>query len=320
MTRIGYHASHEQFPPSALVHLTTSAEEAGFQAVLSSDHFHPWSAIQGESGFAWSWLGAAMQATKLPFGIVTAPGQRYHPAISAQAVATILELFPDRFWVAVGSGQALNEHITGDHWPDKASRNARLHESVTVMRRLWAGEPVTHHGLVNVEEATLYTLPPTPPLVIAAAITPETAEWAGGWADGLITVSQPDRMHTTVAEAFRAGGGHGKPVFLKVQLSYAHDEASARLGAHEQWRNNVFKSDTLSDLRTPSQLDGAGALVRVDEMDQFVRISSDPERHVGWIQQDIDDGFEEIYLHNVNTEQEVFIQEFGARVLPRLRL
>ena len=318
MALIGYHASHEQFSPSVLLGLVETAQKAGFGGVLSSDHFHPWSDAQGESGFAWSWLGAAMARIAVPFGIVHAPGQRYHPALSAQAVATILDMFPNRFWVAVGSGQALNEHITGDHWPEKSMRNARLLESVDVMRRLWTGETVSHRGLVRVEEAKLYTLPRSSPTVIAAAITVGTAEWAGEWADGLITVSQPDHLHHRVVEAFWRGGGSGKPVILKAQISYARDEASARRGAHEQWRNNVFTSETLSDLRMPSQFDGAGQFVEEDEMDGYVRISSDPGQHIAWIREDIEFGFDEIYLHNVNIEQQSFIEDFGEFVLPTL--
>ena len=151
--RIGFHASHEQFGPDRLLRLVQSAEAAGFDAAMCSDHWAPWSEVQGESGFAWSWLGAAMATTALPFGVVNAPGQRYHPAIIAQAAATLNVMFPDRFWIAVGSGQLLNEHITGEAWPIKDDRNARLRESADVMRRLWAGEAVTHTGHVTVSEA-----------------------------------------------------------------------------------------------------------------------------------------------------------------------
>jgi len=137
---IGFHASHEQLPPSALLRSVVAAEAAGFQAATCSDHFAPWSSRQGNSGFAWSWLGAALQATGVTFGVVNAPGQRYHPAIIAQAAATLSEMFPERFWVALGSGEASNEHITGDRWPAKAERVARLGEAVAVIRALLAGE------------------------------------------------------------------------------------------------------------------------------------------------------------------------------------
>ena len=190
MTIVGWHASHEQLSPGALLDAVQHAEAAGFDAAMSSDHFSPWSERQGESGFAWSWLGAAMATTSLPFGIVTAPGQRYHPAITAQAAASLTEMFPGRLWVALGTGEASNEHITGDRWPDKAHRNRRLAECVDVMRALFAGEEVTHHGLIRVDRARLWTLPVTPPSLIGAAVSTETAAWVGGWADGLITVNQ----------------------------------------------------------------------------------------------------------------------------------
>lgn len=318
MTKIGYHASHEQFKPSTLLECVRMAEQAGFTAALSSDHFHPWSEQQGQSGFAWSWLGAAMQATSLSFGVVNAPGQRYHPAIIAQAAATLAEMFPNRFWVALGSGQALNENITGERWPIKAKRNARLKECVEVIRALWAGETVTHHGLVCVEEAKLYSRPETPPAIIGAAITPETAEWLGSWADGLITISCPPEKLRKVVEAFYRGGGEGKPMYLKVQLSYARDEATAQQGAHEQWRYNIFKNILMTELRTPAQFDAAGEFVKPEEMDELIRISADPQQHIDWLQKDIELGFNELLLHNVNREQQQFIEVFGEKVLPAL--
>src|ERR687895_553024 len=186
MATVGIHASHEQIAPSVLLTAMREAEAAGFERAWSSDHFSPWSERQGESGFAWSWLGAAMQATGLPFGVVTAPGQRYHPAIVAQAAATLAELFPGRFWMALGTGEFSNEHITGEPWPDKRRRNERLGECVAVMRALLAGEVVDHDGLVRVDRARLWPLPPEPPPLIGAAVSPQTARWCGEWADGLV--------------------------------------------------------------------------------------------------------------------------------------
>jgi coenzyme F420-dependent glucose-6-phosphate dehydrogenase len=316
---VGFHASHEQFAPSRLLECVRLAEQAGFQAAMCSDHIIPWSERQGESGFAWSWLGAAMQATSLPFGVVNAPGQRYHPAIIAQAAATLAEMFPGRFWLAVGSGELINEHITGGHWPPKAERNARLKECVDVMRSLWAGETVTHKGLVVVEEAKLYTRPQEPPAVIGAAITPETAEWLGGWADGLITVSRKRETLAQVVEAFRRGGGEGKPMYLQVKLAYTEDEQAARAEAHREWRNNILKSVVLADLKMPAQFDAVGKYVRPEDLDGHIRISSDLEQHLGWLQEDVEQGFEGVYLHNVCRNQEAFIEVFGERVLPHLR-
>jgi probable non-F420 flavinoid oxidoreductase len=319
MTRIGYHISHEQFKPSHLLQYARLAEKAGFQSALSSDHFHPWNASQGHSGFAWSWLGAAMQATALSYGVVNAPGQRYHPAIIAQAAATLAEMYPGRLWIALGSGQALNESITGKKWPPKAERNARLKECADIIRALWKGETVTHNGLVQVQEAKLYTLPAVLPLMIGAAITSETAAWMGAWADGLITVSQPLPQLKKVVDAFRQNGGEGKPMFLKVQLSYHSNAAFARADAFSQWRSNIFGSAMLTELRTPAEFEQAAVFVRPEDLDPYVHISASPEQHLEWLQQYVQIGFDTIILHNVNTEQEQFITAFGEKVLPALQ-
>lgn len=315
---IGYHASHEQFTPGELLELTRAAEAAGFQAAMCSDHLYPWAEAQGQSGFAWAWLGAALQATGLSFGVFNAPGYRYHPVIIAQACATLAAMFPDRFWIAVGSGEAMNEHVTGEPWPPKSERNARLRECVDLMRALWAGERVTHYGRVTVVDAQLYTRPARPPQIIAGALTPETAQWAGGWADGLVTVSKPLDELRGLVEAFRAGGGAGKPLFLQVKLSYAASDAEARRAAHEQWRNNIFPSHVLGALRTVEQFDAAGAFVRPEDMDAYVNISADLGRHLEWLQSYRDLGFERLYLHNVGRDQRSFIAAFGERVLPAL--
>jgi coenzyme F420-dependent glucose-6-phosphate dehydrogenase len=318
MAQIGYHVSHEQFKPSELLKFAINAEEAGFSSALSSDHFHPWNDKQGESGFAWSWLGAAMHATNMDFGIVNAPGQRYHPAIIAQAAATLAEMFPNRFFVALGSGQALNEGITGDKWPEKSMRNARLKECVDIIRALWAGEKVNHRGLVNVENAKLYTRPEKPPLIIGAALTEETAEWTGSWADGLITISHAPEKLKKIVNAFRKGGGEGKPMYLKVQISYSNKEEKALEGAFQQWRSNIFESILLSDLEKPKQFETAANFVKPEDMRDYVRISSKPEKHIEWLMEDIAMGFEKLFLHNVNLEQELFIESFGEKVLPEL--
>lgn len=318
MTSIGFHASHEQFTPAELLRLVRLAEQAGFQAGMCSDHFHPWTPTQGQSGFAWAWLGAALQATSWTFGTVSAPGQRYHPAILAQAAATLAQMFPDRLWCALGSGQNLNEHITGERWPTKPERNERLLECVQIMRALWGGETVTHRGLVTVEEARLYTRPERPPLIIAAALTPETARWAGSWADGLITVSAPPTTLREMVNAFCEGGGAGKPLYLQVHLAYAPTLEEARAAAHEQWRANVFGSALQSEVKTPEQYETLGSRVRPEDLGSAVRISADPEQHLAWLEQDLALGFSHLYLHEAGRDQERFIEVFGERVLPRL--
>jgi coenzyme F420-dependent glucose-6-phosphate dehydrogenase len=318
MTKIGYQASHEQFSPSELIRYTMLAEQEGFQSVNSSDHFHPWSSRQGQSGFSFAWLGAAMQATSLPFDMVCSPGQRYHPAVVAQALATLAEMFPGRIDVALGSGEAINENITGDKWPDKQRRNERLLECAQIIRKLFEGETVSHRGLINVENAKLYTLPKTLPKLFCAAVSKETAAWAGCWADGLITVHRPHEQLREVVEAFRSNGGAGKPVHLKVQLSYAESQQQALDGAYDQWRTNVFQGSVLGDMPTTAHFDAAAEFVKPEDLNNMIRISSDLQEHIHWIRQDMSLGFERIILHNVNREQELFIREFGNRVLPDL--
>jgi probable non-F420 flavinoid oxidoreductase len=313
---IGYHASHEQFRPSELLHLVALAQKAGFTSINSSDHYHPWSKRQGQSGFAFAWLGAAMQQTAIPYGIVCSPGQRYHPAIVAQATATLAEMFPERFWIALGSGEALNERITGEKWPIKPERNERLLECATIMRRLFNGETVTHHGRVVVENAKLYTLPSVPPPIFGAAITEETAAWMGSWVDGLITVHRPYEELKKVVQAFRDHGGMGKPLYLKVQLSYARTQEEAMEGAYDQWRTNIFESTVLGDMWMVEQFDAMGEFVQRNELMDMVRISADVQQHMDWIKKDMELGFERIILHNVNRQQELFIQDFGEKVLP----
>jgi probable non-F420 flavinoid oxidoreductase len=319
MPRIGWHASHEQISPSRLLEDVRHAEQAGFQVGMSSDHFSPWSDRQGESGFAWSWLGAAMATTSLPFRVVNAPGQRYHPAIVAQAMATLAEMFPDRLWVCLGTGEASNEHITGGRWPTKPERNARLRECVDVIRALLAGEEVTHHGLVEVDRARLWTLPEEPPPLIGAAVTEQTARWAGGWADGLATIHQPRERLERVVDAFRDGGGGDKPMVLQVHVSWAPSEEEALRIAHHQWRTNVFAPPVSWDVETPEHFDELARHVREEDMHGSVLVSSDPSRHVAWIRAAAELGFDEINLHHVGQEQRAFIDTFGEHVLPALR-
>src|SRR5688572_15189168 len=248
MPVIGFHASHEQFSPRALLGHVQRAAAAGFGAAMCSDHFHPWTDAQGHSGFAWAWLGAALQATSLSFGVVNAPGYRYHPAIIAQAAATLAEMYPGRFWLAVGSGEALNEHITGRAWPPKDDRNVRLKECVDIFRTLWAGETVNHRGLVNVVDAKLYTRPAQPPVVIGAALSEETARWMGSWVDGMITVGKEACDVRKTVDAFCEGGGEGKPVMLQAVVSIAATHEEALRAAHREWRQGGLGGDALADM------------------------------------------------------------------------
>lgn len=315
---MGWHASHEQIAPSQLLKDVQHAEQAGFQSAWSSDHIEPWSENQGHSGFAFSWLGAALATTSLPFGMVNPPGQRYHPAIVAQAFATLAELFPGRFKVALGSGEFMNEHITGDPWPDKGTRNARLRECFEVIRALLDGEEVTHHGLVDVERARVWSRPAEPPQLLATAVSEATARWVGEWADGLVTIWQPREKLQRMIAGFRENGGEGKPLALQIHLSYASDEKEAERIAHDQWRTNVFEAPLSWNLATAEEFDQAAKHVRPEDMHDSVLISSDPARFVESINELAELGFGEIYLHHVGQEQSTFIDAFGEHVLPEL--
>ncbi len=318
--KIGFHASHEQFTPRHLLDLVQKAEDSGFRAVLSSDHFHPWSDKQGESGFAWSWLGAAMQATTLEYGIVNAPGQRYHPAIIAQAVATLDQMFPGRFFLCAGSGQLLNENITGEKWPAKRDRNQRLQESVEVMRRLWQEEDyVNHKGMFTVERAKLFTKPTHLPTVYGAAITEKTASWLSSWADGMITISKPVEELEKMVKSFRGSAGSNKSMALKVQISYDKSHEKALEGAWEQWKNNIYPSQLIADIDSPEKFDALGKNTRKEDLEQHVIIGNSAEIFIEKIKQFEALGFEKIIIHNVNEQQEDFIDFFGKEILPQFK-
>jgi coenzyme F420-dependent glucose-6-phosphate dehydrogenase len=319
MTYIGFHASHEQYSPSELLRHVRHAESAGFDRAMCADHFAPWLMEQGHSGFAWSWLGAALQSTAMPFGIVNAPGCRYHPDVIAQAAATLAEMFPGRFWMAVGSGEALNEHITGQPWPAKSERNARLRECADIMRALWGGETVTHNGRVHVREARLYSRPAVAPRLLGAAVSEETATWLGSWADGLITTGRPRERMRRIIEAFHEGGGEGKPIVVQHPLSWAASEREAQRIAHEQWRFCALEGETLWGLRTPEAFAAATRGVTPADVARLIRVSADLEQHAEWIHEYQAVGVAELYCFHVGKNQSEFLDAFATRVLPLLR-
>jgi probable non-F420 flavinoid oxidoreductase len=317
MARFGFHASHEQVAPGKLLTAVQEAERAGFQMAMCSDHIAPWSERQGHSGYAWSWLGAALATTELEFGCVTAPGQRYHPAVVAQKIATLATMFPGRFWTALGSGEASNEHITGDRWPAKEERTRRLEECVDVIRRMLAGEEVTHEGLVRVDRARLWDRPDQTPALIGPVVTVESAARVAGWADGLITINAPHERLRQIIDAYRGAGGGG-PLVLQVHLSWAPTQAEAEGIAYDQWRSNVFADPVCWDTDSPQAFDAMAEHVGMASVQQAVRVSSDLGQHREWLAEYADLGFEDVYLHHVGQDQQAFIDAFGAHVLPRV--
>ena len=316
--RIGFHASHEQIAPSRLLADLQHAERAGFDMAMCSDHLSPWSERQGHSGYAWSWLGAALATTDLDLGCVCAPGVRYHPAVVAQKIATLAEMVPGRFWTALGSGEASNEHVTGDRWPPKEERTRRLEECVDVIRRLLAGEEVTHHGRVTVDRAKVWERPEVPPRLVGPAVSVASAGRVAAWADGLVTINQPVEVLRDIVSAYRDAGGRG-PLALQVHLSWAPTLDEAEAIALDQWRTNVFTEPVNWDTETPEAFDVMAEHVGIDGVRRAVEVSEDLSWHRDRIAELAAVGFDDVYLHFVGQEQDGFIDAFGEHVLPSLR-
>ncbi len=317
MARIGYHASHEQFPPSRLLNLVRLAEAAGFAEAKSSDHFHPWSERQGHSGFAWSWLGAALQASQFAIGVISAPGYRYHPAVLAQAAATLGEMYPGRLWLALGSGEAINEAITGEYWPDKAERNARLLECVDVIRALFAGEKITHRGRVTVVEAKLYSRPKTPVPLYGAAVTKATAQLAATWADGLLLAGHKVEAIHPLIDAFRQQGGDAKPVHVQMAVSYAAERRAAEEMAVQQWSAASLGGEVAWDLRRPSDFDHASRFATADDLSDGLLVTDSIDEIADHVSALAATGAAVVHLHQVGANQEEFIDAMAGGSLLR---
>ena len=318
MTRIGFHASHEQISPRQLLLDVQQAERVGYDMAMCSDHYKPWSERQGHSGYTWAWLGAALATTDLAFGCVCAPGQRYHPAVVAQKIGTLSTMFPGRFWTALASGEAMNESITGERWPSKEERVARLEECVDVIRRLLAGEVVNHTGLVTVDRAKVWDRPDEAPPLLVPAVSADSAARAAAWADGLITVNQDLETLREVIAAYRGAGGRG-PLALQLHLSWAPTLEEAERIAFDQWRSNVLGAPLAWDIATVEGFDAASEHITLDSVRQAVRISDDLDQHVAWIREYADLGFDDIYLHFVGQDQAAYLDAFGTHVLPKVR-
>lgn len=326
MGTIGYAASMEQFSPKELLTYCQLAEELGFTAVMASDHFNPWVPSQGQSGFVWSFMGALGATTGMRFGPgVTPPGYRYHPAIIAQAAATLEEMFPGRFYLGLGAGEALNEHIVAEYWPEAPVRLERLMESIEIITKLFTGRKIKHRGQhFTMEAARLYTMPATPPPVYVATSGPIMAYRTGKFTDGLITVGAADEKLKMLVERFETGAREaGKdpatmPKILQIKVSYAPTIDAATDAAVRDWPNGGMAFPK-GDIRDPEDFEAMAKLVRPDNFKNRVLISPDASEHVAYIQHFIDLGFGEIYVHNVGREQQDFIQFYGSRVLPDLK-
>ena len=319
MIEIGYSLSCEEHPPNDLVRYARRAEDAGFTFALISDHYHPWIDRQGQSPFVWSVLGGIAQATdtlRLGTG-VTCPTMRIHPAIIAQAAATVAAMMPGRFFLGVGTGENLNEHILGDRWPPHEIRLAMLEEAVGVIRLLWQGGMQTHYGCYyTVENACIYTLPDELPPIMVAAAGPKAAEAAGRLGDGFVSIAPVAEL----VEQFRKGGGNNKPRYGQLTVCWAEDEASARQTAYDIWPNTGVKGELSQELPTPAHFEQAIQMVTEDDVAQSIICGPDPERHIAAIQEYADAGYDHVYIHQVGADQEGFFRFYERDVLPKLHL
>ncbi|SDQ97061.1 LLM class flavin-dependent oxidoreductase [Microbacterium sp. cf332] len=322
MAFIGYHASHEQLAPSALLEAVIAAERLGFDGAFSADHLSPWTPQQGHSGNTIAWLGAALASTRFSIGSVATPGQLYHPVVSAQAIATLAEMFPGRYFAALGSGELLNEHVTGALWPSKDERTARLGECVEVMRGLLAGETVNHDGRVRVHEARLWSLPAGPSTLMATAASAATARWAAGWADGLVTVGTRRDQVAEIADAYLDAGGLG-PTCLQVHIALAAtiDEATALV--RDQWLHGVVTPPEAWDIAQPEEFAARAGEPSDAELAEHVIVATDSPSGIAELADRLADlmaaGFDRLYIHEIAQDQRAFLGERATKLLDALR-
>jgi len=314
---LGFALSSEEHPPSELVRQAVRAEEAGFEYIGVSDHFHPWVDAQGHSPFVWGVLGAIAQATeRVRVGTgVTCPTVRIHPAVIAHAAATTACLMPGRFFLGVGSGEALNEHILGDRWPPAPVRLEMLEEAVEVIRLLWQGGSQDHTGRhYTVENATVFDLPDTLPDIVVAGGGAKAASLAARVGDGFWgTMPDPD-----VLDAFEAEGGKGKPKYGQITVCWAEDEEQARKTAFQVWPNAAVKGQLSQDLPTPKHFEDAAEMVTEDDVAEKVVCGPDVARHAALVKKYADAGYSHLYIHQVGPDQDGFFQFWERELRPAL--
>jgi G6PDH family F420-dependent oxidoreductase len=323
--RIGYAAMLEQFAPRDLVDWSAAAEAAGFDGIMAADHVQPWVPRQGNAAFVWAYMTAAAEHTHGDIGPgVTCPSFRMHPAIVAQAAATMAAMYPGRFWLGIGSGEALNEHVVAPYWPEVAERIARMFEAIEIIQKLFTGKDVKHRGeFFRMETMRLWTMPATPPPIYVATAGPLTAEKTGRLCDGIITVGAAEEKLDAVFARFDKGAREaGKdpstmPRVLQLHLSWAPTQEEAERNALEEWPNGGMQFSK-QDIRTPQVFEALAAMVRIEHFRGRMLISDDLEAHRREIQRYLDMGFTKIYLHNVGRNQREWIEAFGREVLPGL--
>jgi coenzyme F420-dependent glucose-6-phosphate dehydrogenase len=314
--QLGYALSSEEHPPINLVRYAQRAEEVGFGFAMISDHFHPWIDRQGQSPFVWTVIGAVANATeRLRLGTgVTCPMIRMHPAIVAQAAATAAAMMPGRFFLGLGTGENLNEHILGDRWPPGDVRLEMLEEAIEVITTLWRGESTTHHGRhYTVEGARIYTFPDEPPLILVAAKGKKTVQLAAR-SGGLIgTTPDPELLRT-----FDDAGGIEKPRYGMIHVCWAEDDATARKLAHEWWPNSAVPGELSVELPLPRHFEQAAETITEEDVARSFTCSADPAKHLEAINSYVQAGYDHVYVHQVGPDQEGFFRFYEREILPRL--
>ncbi|MFZ0014844.1 MAG: TIGR03557 family F420-dependent LLM class oxidoreductase [Acidimicrobiia bacterium] len=316
MTQYGLTLSSEEHTPRHLVEMATTAEQAGFDFVSISDHFHPWITAQGHSPFVWSVLGAIAEATEhVEVGVgVSCPTFRLNPVVSAQAAATTACLLPDRFTWGVGSGEALNEHVTGEPWPTAQVRLSMLEEAIDVIRDLWTGESITHRGNhYTVEDARLFDLPENPPPLVVSAFADDSARLAAQKGDGLWTSG----ANGEVIDVFRGAGGEG-PVWAQLTVCWDPDEEKARRRAHEIWPNTALPGQLAQDLRTVLHFEQAVKLVSEDDVAAEVPCGPEADPILERMGEMEKVGVDHIYLHQIGDPTSGFIDFWEQELRPAL--
>jgi G6PDH family F420-dependent oxidoreductase len=311
--RIGYFLSCEEYGPAELVEQAKLAEQAGFEALWISDHFHPWNDAQGQSPLVWSVIGALSQVCRLPVTTaVTCPTTRIHPAIVAQAAATSAVMHEGRFVLGVGSGEALNEHILGDAWPSADVRLAMLEEAIEVMRELWTGKFVDHQGeYYVVDHARIYTRPEQPPPVYVSGFGPKSIDLAARIGDGyLSTVPEADMVRR-----FRTNGGGDKPAAAGFKACYAPDEDEALRIVYELWPNSGLPGELSQVLPSPKHFEQASNLVRPDMLKDSFALGPDPQRQVATLDKYEKAGYDEVYVANVGPNYRELIDLYAKEIL-----
>ena len=326
---VGYAAMLEQFHPTEAVELSAYAEAHGFSGVMAADHFQPWVPAQGQSAFVWNVLAALGERTRGDIGPgVTAPTFRWHPAMVAQAAATLSAMYPGRAWLGLGSGEALNEHVTAGYWPEAPERINRMFEAIEIITKLFtgslAGKDVKHSGqFFKLESTRLWTMPAVAPQILVATAGPITAKRAGRVADGLITVGAPlekiSGLFAKFADGAREAGKDPSvmPKVLQLHLSWAETDEQALANALTEWPNGGMKFPK-ADIRSPFDFEQMAKLVRPEDFAGRMVISADPDVHRANIQKYVDLGFDRVYLHNVGRNQRAWIDTFASDVLPKL--